>query len=792
MVYQRVHQEWPNVRAYFNHLVAQRNKDATVSLWENLNKETIKRVQSNHLAAALFSLDEIVVPPRVLLPLITGNPDELTAIDDPIHEIVPYLPDWPELTGQLSIPSLSLVEVLQGHTNIAIIGQPGSGKTVALSWLASQIIRKKPEMGKLAEYSPIYLHVNDLDFPITKNADVSASIFSTIRNYLPGLASTQTFNLIKKEFESRPILLLLDGADELSPSKLKLLTNYLRELLRVLPNIRLVIAGSPEYLDGLLTLNLFPVTLTSWNQSQCIQFVVHWGALWTEFIEPTLVDQAKHQLIDPILLDNWLADETSFLSPLELTLKTWAAFAGDSFGSKFTDDLDSFLRRHISDARLLPALEEISLEMVDSLENSMPKDQLEKIITGKNTNLIDLTSIGLLTKGLNEKIAFIHPILMGYLAGQALNDSQRMSAVLKQPLWLGKILSLRFLAACVDISEQVNGLLDEDSRSLLYSNLFMVSRWLRDVPGNTSWRNLALRQLAEILKLTSFPFCMRARALAALLISKDPSVILLLRQLIIINHPSTRQLAILGCSALQDKKSSDDLAGMLIDSNLNIRSTAGVGLISISFNNIDLLKKVILQGDEVLGRMIAISLAASSQGQDTLQSWSTDANLLIRRFCVFGLAMIHEKWANDLLGKISVEESEWVVRNAASQALEIHQKGNPYIPTVPPDPHNLPWLIAFASTQGKGISPGKPATPTFVSVLENGSTEERKASLYYLSLIPEPEPETISAIYRLAFNGKEVLQDAAFNTLWMMAIRGVYLLSPLEYGIFIPGLHDVR
>lgn len=112
---------------------------------EYLLRETLCRAQHMHLAASLFALDEIVITPRLVAPPPRVRPDSSDSTAVPIAaQVLPYLPDWPELTCPLGAPTITLAQAIQRGSPIAIIGQPGSGKTVALAHLAAQISRPAP------------------------------------------------------------------------------------------------------------------------------------------------------------------------------------------------------------------------------------------------------------------------------------------------------------------------------------------------------------------------------------------------------------------------------------------------------------------------------------------------------------------------------------------------------------------------------------------------------------------------------------------------------------------------
>src|SRR5512136_343029 len=114
-----------------------------------LRNDVYRHAQKQHITANLFSLDEIAIIPKVLTPLIQASQAVELAPTDSVSLIVPYIPDWPEFSAVYRASTMTLVEALQGGANIILAGHPGSGKTVALAWLASALARNKTGLGLL-------------------------------------------------------------------------------------------------------------------------------------------------------------------------------------------------------------------------------------------------------------------------------------------------------------------------------------------------------------------------------------------------------------------------------------------------------------------------------------------------------------------------------------------------------------------------------------------------------------------------------------------------------------------
>src|SRR5215216_1563652 len=109
----------------------------TSGLEDNFRRVTLRHAQGMHLAASLFSLDEILQEPRLIAPPARVEPGVVGIQEDIISQTLPYMPAFPEIAAIYRAPTLSLTEALKGGSNIVIVGAAGTGKTVALAHLAS-------------------------------------------------------------------------------------------------------------------------------------------------------------------------------------------------------------------------------------------------------------------------------------------------------------------------------------------------------------------------------------------------------------------------------------------------------------------------------------------------------------------------------------------------------------------------------------------------------------------------------------------------------------------------------
>src|SRR5215207_10238920 len=71
----------------------------TSGLEDNHRRITLRRAQGMHLAASMFSLDEILQEPRLIAPPARVEPGVIGIQEDIISQTLPYMPAFPELAS---------------------------------------------------------------------------------------------------------------------------------------------------------------------------------------------------------------------------------------------------------------------------------------------------------------------------------------------------------------------------------------------------------------------------------------------------------------------------------------------------------------------------------------------------------------------------------------------------------------------------------------------------------------------------------------------------------------------
>ncbi len=806
---------WNEIRAGLAEQREAAQARKTNSTEENHRRVTLRRAQGMHLAAPLFALDEILQEPRLLLPPPVVEPGIPAQFEDTITQTVPYLPSWPEIASSFGAQSLTLPEILAGSANIVIIGQPGTGKTVALAHLASLAANRSEVLGNHKDIVPFLFHVADLKIsadlkdplkPIVDAASEQAPIFDLGR--LPAF--------VQNTFKNGSALLLVDGYDEITSDEQQIVSGYFKALIKSYPQLRIVTTGAPEYLDGLIALGFAPLPLMTWSSQRTDQFIKKWGELWSQTVALEAWSQTGPEQVDPLLLNVWLGADNLNLSPLELTLKAWGAYAGDSLGPHVLEAIATHIRRIAPVNTPLAALETLAMQVVlsaqpifdprkardwvksfepveekaeeESTEASSEdgKDKKEKkgekVVVSTSTGLLGkMTTSGLLVSYSNNRMRFVHPVFAGYLAGRAMSNYNAEETILNQPDWSGKYLAMHYFASFGDASKLIQSLM-EFSRLPMHRPLLAAARWLRDAPKNAPWRGKLFGTLAAILQTEGIPLSLRGQAMAAFAISNDPNAAILFRQFAGTTSFELVQLAVLGIGTIKDPKSIQVLERTLTAPSLSVRRAACVALVSIGTNEaLETVAQTLLNGDEDVRRAAAEALANDpGEGHAMLRDGLTLTDILLRRAVAYGLGRVNEPWAHEALQKIQIEDDQWVVRNAATEVLDAKTNIGARAPRKLKAPAESPWLIEFAGKQGMGISPGTPATDILLLALKSPEPDLRIASISYLKYTPSEG--VITQLYGAMYADDPELREAAYNALWEIGVSGIKLPHPSQYG----------
>ncbi len=305
-----------------------------------------------------------------------------------------------------------------------------------------------------------------------------------------------------------------------------------------------------------------------------------------------------------------------------------------------------------------------------------------------------------------RRYTFSHPLWPAYLAACRLAETGQNPPPesLETPQW---IETVAFLAEIGDVSSTVTAWLRTPD-DLFFSRLCTLGRWIQAAPKDVSWRNGTLALLGRAFIQLPAPPPVR-RALGQVLAgTRATGISHLFKQALRHSDPHIRTAALLGLSQVASEADLPVFRAALSDPSSVVRHAAITGLATIGSDAaIHELARALLEGDQEISLAVGEALAhCGPDGVQILHEAVTMEDPFVRRAAVLGFAQLHDLVA---LEEVIRTDPQWIVRVAAQTALDELERQAEY--TVPPPIRldELPWLIAWAASQGESVGVGESA-----------------------------------------------------------------------------------
>jgi len=759
---------WPELRDYILSQIKSLKQRRLAGVESRLLHAVLRRAQAYHFGTSIFSLDQIIVPPHLLAPPPQAPSDELLNARKYYPQVISYLPEAPEFAAHYQAARLTLIQAQQSIPKMAVVGSPGVGKSTALAYLASLIARRDQSSGFLKTYFPIFIHASNVFPHADYEDDPAEALVKAVQFYAPVSALPQSDQFIRNQLDSNTSILLLDGLDELPPVEFEKACIYLAALFGRYPNLRMITTASSDQSSRLLALDIEPMAISGWNGLETREFLRNWCRNWNKQVARRGADRLLPEA-NELILSGWLADGATFHTPCEWTLLIWAACAGNLDGTNFISALTAHVQRKLSPLDI-DALIKAANDILSQQSSVISYPQMETCLSvspGSQQSeaiIIKLIEEGFLRQHTRDHLSFAGPWLSGYFASlkEAAAPEQSPAGLTWSPIEVKThcLLSQKTQPWLADFLQMNN--------PPLFSNLISASRWLRFIPQNHENKLAIMRSLLQRIQSEDLPACIQMALLANMATCNDPTMPVLYKKWLTSKSTRLRQLALLGLGTCQDIKSVANIAACLDDPTPEVRFAACYALSVLDSPEAQTcLVETLQQGDELIKHVVAEALALQgSEGHDIIQQAISSDNLLVRRAAVYGLSLISAPWVSHLLEKIAIEDSQWVVRNAAGQALESMLAPNPYAPKISQPPSETPWLIEFAARIGLGISKQDAPIPIIKQVFRSGSLAEQTYALWMIRKIPNAQ--LISEAAALMVHPNVDLSETAHYVLWQM------------------------
>jgi HEAT repeat protein len=736
-----------------------------------VREDTLRFAQTSHLAGTLFALNDILVPPRLLLLPEPYDPTAQPA-DLDINSTIPVLPDWPDLAAIYQAPGLTPAEALAGGSNLLVIGGPGSGKTTLLAHMASLV-----SLDDLAlfgqSYTPIFVHAADLDLPLKASGDVDQPLVAAAQARVGARSGQRLLRHLHQRLREGRCAIFLDGTDELSPGDVADVGGWLGQFLTAHKQHRLVVATGLAGYGPLLRAGLAPVLIAPMSSADYRDLIRKWGNAWATLVRARR--RRRQGATDTQQIMSWLGSGNDGRTVFEVTLKVWAAFAGDARGKRPVDWLEAYILRYRVQPGGVQTLGRLAALLLDheaasglpwsdavAMLDAMPAGPAGKI--DSEDLLSDLVARRLLARH-KDRVNFQHKLAGAYCAASAAANEPEVVTPGQADGWVS---ALYFYASLGELTSIVADHLSL-APDLQHSDLMASARWLRDAPSTARWRAEVFRRLSKLLIDPEQPLDLRLNALGAFVAAKDASVAALFRMGLADKDPDLRWMSTLGLGSLCEPAAALALAALFKDARREVRWAAALALSAM--NNeaaAQALGEGLLGGDDDLRRACAEALARLPEdGHSMLREAIEHTDLSVRRAAVYGLAATRADWALPILQQTLKTEQQWFVRSAAEDVLanwlEAVDRGPK--PLTPPEATG--WLVAWAAQQGLGVPAGPGAIEVLNRALQEGDEPIRRAAAD--SLGQRGETEAAPRLYPLLHETSPQLRDAAFSALARIA-----------------------
>ncbi len=654
---------------------------------------------------------------------------------------------------------------------------------------------------------PILVHLDDVvvDPETPKAIDPAEPLVRAIQHTVRRITALTVPRYVYNRLNSGQALVLLDGLDELPAQEQSSKLAWLRRFMETYPHCTVIVAGPATGYYPLLQLGLTPLFMRPWTDTMAQELTEAWAGIWPKFAG------AKRNLAEPPSerAMRLATTENRGLTPLELLLRLMVAFADDSRSAGPLEWFNDFIatRFRMKEIEGNETLTEEALYTIAQLaariqtggaldteqihehvENAMRRVEGEGKQAKENFAIdVDrfvktlIVSSGLMVSRIGDRYDFVHPLLRAFLASTTivgLDSPTPIETIVADPAWKDCIPFAVAMAPAEIANKAVVSRLSQ-TPDLLFSNLFDLTHWLPYAPANAPWRGEVFKRLAAaLIAPTQFPI-LRERAMAALVSSRDKSILFIFRQALRSADTQVRLLGCIGLGALGETDAIKDLRPMLEDDALDVQLAAGLALGAIgSEKALEVMVDGLLHGEESLRQAVSEALAAiPGEGHQILHAAITSEDMMVRRAAVFGLARLGTPWALTDLYRALLEDSQWYVRSAAEQAFARAQRRADVVVAAHPAVRDLAWVVDWAVENAKLPPPappgaenaeeaegGDPYNPDLlVKMLSAGDQAYRIASartLGYLAYV-----RALPYLYRTLGDTSDQVRAAAFAAL---------------------------
>jgi HEAT repeat protein len=740
-------------------------------------QDTILYALTYHLGRQLIALDQVYTAPRFLAP----QPIADLEYKFPAGAQLNYI--WPDLAAGVAtplVPEMSLAKLLRNGQRVVVAGESGTGKTTLLAYVTYLCALDLPPepYAFLQPVVPAFVHVAELDLG-NKEVDPLLPLILALQQRGSPLGRSGISHYLQQKAKTGNLLLLLDGWDELVAERNTAVCQWMQNLLTTYPDLRAIVTACLIGFGPILELGFTWTTIRPWHLSELEHFSVQWGKAFSNNPLPADRYWRPGRGAEETTLRYWLVAQGQVASAVDKPQRRYDLYAQtlNQFINEVADHVPQGLLERFWQHLAYTLQAEGRLALTQSEAAAIAAETLKE-----KEGQVDLNVVKALQKATAQSALFVqdHSGSLRFLA-QSWRDLLASTYMVQQglfyvaetkirdPQWAGV---LRFYVAQTDPEFLVKKALQTQISSPMRDSLFQVATWLPEVKSAGEWGQQTLILLGQLARQRTFAQVLRLRAVAALVQTGQPGTMAFVQQLMERSDAFLRQAGAVGLShlgLLDPDRVVKMLQKMLEDGDGAVRETAVSAMTWLGILETEKeLLAVLLEGDDHMRRIAAVGLAINgTAGHDILREALEDDEARVRRAAAHGLAFINAPWVEPLLVQLERKDREWVVRAAATEALEklrSEQKAGSWLPL---SLRGVRWLADYALEEKRVIPEGKAALPYLVQVMGQARKPAIRAAAA-LTLGQLLEKESIPALETAVQDQDSQVQNAAFATLCLV------------------------
>jgi len=759
-------------------------KRTAQKLWEPL-AEWRRRMRASVEEKYLRGLQQ------TLIPKLLFAPDDPTAVFAPPTFLAPApLPDAASADGALPYPlTVAFSNLQEGHTRLLLTGAQASGRTTALILSVWETAQRGATAEKPAPFDrfPLWADLAHYQEVPTEGPSPLERLAYLAAKSLPEAIP----KWLLEQLNARPSLILVDNWEVIPPAQRPEVAAWIDKVAEALPKSLWIISSTPEGYGPLVEHGFVPLEIVPPIGEEVAERLYQG---WRSLLAPqtaTEEESTAEQAAEEAALLKLLKQMAESGAPsLEITLRSVLYLRSHKAPTRFEDVLAAYLDEWIpmpdlgddqfevaaqAKSLAIKALQQLAYHrriegaslnaqvLEEQIQSLLPPEEEERPpkLEGAIKRLIQKSE---LLQRSGKELVFAHYVWENYLtatllAKQGEEGIQQVMDHLHDPTWA---LLIECFAGQGDTMPLVKETLQTYQKTKSELALMQVVRWAALAPKKVVWRKVLMKILAQEFTEPQASLEKRVRIGRALLLTTGDNARLFYLQALRHPAPPVRAAALRGLGWTGTPQEMHLLRDALNDESAEIRYNAVEALSDLGTPGaVRVLQQTFFHADEQQMLLIAKSLAGYKSGWETLKQAAEHENLLVRRAAAHGLGNINRPWAKELLRRMALEDSQWVVRSSAEAALSVQAEGpqeQVFVPT-PPEIDQISWLVAWAAKQGLGLGVGEAAMQTLLEALGKGDTASQilgAQTLAYMGTL-----EHVRALIPLARSEDPAVKQAA-------------------------------